>query len=100
MQTTDVSPSLTPFQKQGRDALERFFAARRVALSLTVVEGEQEAYLVARPEHAKKLEVFLYEDEAGFFLEQTWHPYESVDFDSSASLLDKLLSDLDRISRE
>src|SRR5215208_6257195 len=100
MQTADVSPNLTPFQEQCRDALEKFFAERRVVLSLEVVEGEQETYLVARPDPAKRLEIFLYEDEAGFFLEEMWHPYEAVDFNSPASLLEKLLSDLDRIPRE
>lgn len=98
MDTTNSAPGLTAFQNECRHALETLLSNRQTAASFEVVYGNRENYVVARLAHTDEgLEVFIYEDEAGISLGKSWYPFESVDFNSDADLIEKLSQHLEHI---
>ena len=97
METAGSFSGLSPFQEECREALDTFFSKKRLAASSEVVQGNHEIYVVMRLAQAEKLKVFIYKDEAGFFLGKDWHPYESMDFNSSSELIEKLVSKIGQI---
>jgi len=89
---------MSSFQKKCLHALESLLAKRQIAALFEVVHGNRENYVVARLAHAdERLEIFIYEYEAGISLGKDWHAFESVDFDSDAELIDKLLQNTEQI---
>ncbi|HKI01710.1 MAG TPA: hypothetical protein VKK31_07015 [Thermoanaerobaculia bacterium] len=97
MSPADSIPGLTAFQIKCLYVLELLLARRQIAASFEVVHGNRENYVVARLAPTdERLEVFIYEDEAGIFLGKDWHAFESVDFDSGAELIEKLLQGIER----
>jgi hypothetical protein len=91
--------ALTPFQIEGQKSVEAYLHVRGLAAEFECVDGKGETYLVAKvPGFSRRLEIYLYEDEAGFFVNDRWQPFESVDFDSQAQLLEQLLAGLSKVT--
>lgn len=97
MNSSESGVVLTYFQKKCLTALEEFLSRKGVAFSAEAVQGNSENYVVLRVVNEPRIEVFIYEDEAGFYLGKEWHPYEEVDFDSGAELLSALILGISRI---
>lgn len=88
--------NLTIFQLKCREALEKLLLDKGLSAAFEV-QGVDEKYMLARLANlGDRFEVYIYEDEAGFFSGEEWHPYERVDFDSDADLIGKLMHDIDQ----
>ncbi len=44
----------------------------------------------------REIDVYIYEDEAGYFVDRKWHIREAPDFDDPQNLIDRFLADLER----
>ena len=86
---------LTPFQVQCQRRVEEILHSHELHFSKTAVEGEEEDYLVldVRVPSGTKLQVYVYEDEAGFFEGGEWHIWEKPDH-SDADLVERFLEGL------
>jgi hypothetical protein len=67
----------------------------RISAELQVVQGERETYLRSRELiRGHTLEIFVYEDEAGFFWNDEWNICEEQDFDQDSEIIECLLARL------
>lgn len=90
--------AVTGFQTRCCVAVETLLAAHGMSAPFELIHGNQENYLVAKSNaEGHQLEIFIYEDEAGYFKDRKWRPYEAVDFASEGQLTAKLVSDLDQL---
>jgi hypothetical protein len=97
-----TTSQLTDFQKQCRESIDDVLRDLGLGVTYRYVEGRDESYLVGRLDKApREVEVYIYSDEAGFFLDGKWFGYETQDFSNSAELIHRFSSDLkDRLSGE
>ena len=85
----------TAFQRRCRAELEDLLGRRGLSSRSEWVEGEGESYWRALVgELSARLEVFVYEDEAGYYLGSAWHIHEASDFQSEGELMEAFLADL------
>lgn len=88
--------SLTPFQFQCTSEVARLLRERDFSFRREQVEGEEENYLIFNVESnaPRPLKVYVYEDEAGFFLGERWHVWETQDYEEPQELMSAFLEGL------
>ena len=91
---------MTPFQADSVRALRSLLETRGVEVEfvsrdcrpddlLSTKEGDE--YLQAKVSgHNCTLEIYIYSDEAGFYVDQQWVPFEREDYDSAGDLIEDL----------
>ncbi len=84
---------LTEFQKQCRESIGGMLHDLGLAVTYKLVEGLQGSYLIGRVERTRS-EIYIYADEAGFFVAGKWFGYETQDFPDSTDLIARLSRDL------
>jgi hypothetical protein len=88
----------TPFQWECLRSVEMILAKRGVPSSFSWVNGREESYLCAQLAYGgAKLEIYIYADEAGFFINRNWRAFEQVDYDSGQALIEALAEDLSSV---
>ncbi|MEM7051492.1 MAG: hypothetical protein AAF604_17630 [Acidobacteriota bacterium] len=50
--------------------------------SRNLVEGDSESYMVYKVGGGERIEVYIYEDEAGFYFGDDWYVFEAQDYPS------------------
>lgn len=96
MATNGHSELETPFQVRCRSALEKMLGTSGFSAPLEHVVGSGESYFrVLVKEVPIRFEIFVYEDEAGFFEGESWHAFEAVDFDTDDELVDRFVRDVE-----
>jgi hypothetical protein len=94
--TSQRPPGLTPFQFRCASEVARVLGEQGLSFSREQVEGEEESYFVFRvqPSAPEPLQIYVYEDEAGFFLGKRWHIWETQDYDTPQGLMNAFLDGL------
>jgi hypothetical protein len=85
----------TDFQRRAQAALGALTPQRLPPLQWEWTEAGEDSYLKTELTlSGSRIEIFLYLDEAGFFLDKDWHIFEKIDFDSDGDLIDKFIAAL------
>ncbi|MEP7009933.1 MAG: hypothetical protein ABJC13_06395 [Acidobacteriota bacterium] len=86
----------TQFQDDCRGRVDEWAARLGLSLSFELVSGRSERYLKGdlRLPQGDEVQIYIYEDEAGFFHREAWHALESQDFDTPDELVKHLLMEL------
>lgn len=85
---------LSPFQSRCAVEVERLLGENDLSFDRQYVMGREESYLVFEVETTGTLKIYVYDDEAGFFLGKRWHIWEAPDYEESQELLDAFLDGL------
>jgi len=96
-----VTTQLTAFQKQCRESVDAILRDVGLSVAYEYVEGREESYLVGRVDSSRlDVKIYIYQDEAGFFVGERWFGYEIQDFSDSGQLVQCFVRDLkDRFDR-
>lgn len=88
--------TLTPFQIRCGREVAQVFRGRTITFRREQIDGEGESYLLftVGAKSGPSLRIYVYEDEAGFFLDDEWQIWETPDFDESSELLGSFLEGL------
>ena len=80
------SRRLTAFQVRCQHEVEALLRSYGIEFTCAKIDGEEESYLVldANRPSAEDLQIYIYEDEAGFFLSNDWHIWEVPDYSEAA----------------
>jgi hypothetical protein len=88
---------MTDFQAACLDAVQSLLHSKELNSGAEEVRGNEESYLRLRvPIPGKEIDFYIYEDEAGYFVDGEWHIRESQDYDSPQELIAELLADLNQ----
>ena len=91
---TEHSRQPTAFQEECRERTLEVLRGAGVAADFRWA-GVEESYLRAVVDLAEdEYEIFIYEDEAGFFKNGSWRIWEVPDYDSGEELMRAFLTDL------
>lgn len=86
---------LSSFQRECLSMVEETLRCRNLVGDARIVSGVQETYVVLKVSAAKPaLEIYIYNDEAGFFQGQRWRVWESPDFSEPENLRTRFLAAL------
>jgi hypothetical protein len=69
---------------------------RRLGVHFDLVEGKEESYFFGEfMSGSIRLKIYIYVDEAGFFVDEEWRIYETQDYDDSKGLIASFIRDLE-----
>lgn len=93
---SELEHSLTAFQTTCSARVRALLAEAGLPWVSQTVAGASETYLVLRVRNLsnRKLEIYIYADEAGFFVGDKWIISESQDFSTPFDLLDAFIKTL------
>jgi hypothetical protein len=88
--------SLTPFQFQCASEVAQLLRKQDLSFRREQIEGKGESYFIfsAVSRLASPLKIYVYEDEAGFFLGERWHIWETPDYETPQALMSSFLAGL------
>jgi hypothetical protein len=81
----------TDFQLEATALTRSIFSAAQLEIEFNYVTGNGENYFESRrvPVHQSQIQVFVYTDEAGFFVDLHWYIFETQDYSSPEDLLER-----------
>src|SRR5947209_12961945 len=86
---------MTEFQRLCQRSTEEFLQKSGVPVRFELKNEAGDPFLVTRFSYGDHdFEVFIYEDEAGFFVDRVWHIQERQDFDTPQQLIAGFLLEL------
>lgn len=92
-----LPPGLSAFQSKCFRLVEDLLLRHGHDISHDI-GGERETYLVLPANlDSVTVRIYVYEDEAGYFLDDDWRIWERPDYDSDDELIRAFLADLERV---
>lgn len=89
--------AMTDFQTACLEAVQALLSTKGEPSEPEEVQGSEEFYLRLRiPAPGKEIELYIYEDEAGYLVNGDWHIRESQDYKYPQELISRLLEDLEQ----
>lgn len=86
----------TPFQDRCVEELRRFFQNHEMEPAFEMIEGKNEAYLRSVFEFdGNQVDLYVYDDEAGFFWNGKWFIFERPDYPTDVELVAAFLASLE-----
>lgn len=99
---TQSPRSVSPFRSKCASEVAQLLREEDLPFQREQVEGKEESYSVFKVDAAtpEPLKIYIYEDEAGFFLGERWHIWETPDYDTPQGLMNAFLDGLRSVLAE
>src|SRR3954470_19066894 len=89
---------MNEFQRLCQQSVEDFLKKIGVSAKFEFKNEAGDSFWVAKFKRGEDdLEIFIYADEVGFFVNRVWHIHERQDFDAPQQLIASFLRDLARV---
>lgn len=86
----------SPFQLHCASEVAKLLREKGLSFRREPIEGNEESYFIFRMDSStvEPLEIYVYEDEAGFLVGKDWHIWESPDYETPQELISAFLKSL------